>query len=223
MDQEEYLRSLQEDSRHNGADQYLWPRTAMGNMQAEITARVGASDWLDGNLESRPGQIIGKLDNLIYNRLLPEDFTCLDICCGDGLILWQIKRAFPFSKCYGLDLNTGLFETHQMVREMGVKLYRGTIQRLFERGEKPLFDLAIMLNTYRGWGSADLREDEKHLPAAADLFFRYHTRYTILTLADDQSDRLRAEGFWVDQFGKGEDDSIMALIFPCGDLWRAGR
>lgn len=223
-DPEKYLEHLQSKSLENGVkESYLWPRTAIGNLQAEALFRVGVSDWRADDEQSRPAQIIDAFKRLAYNCLLPYDFSVLDICCGDALALWQIKRAFPFSKCYGLDLNAGQIKTHEMVEEQGVKLYRATIQRLFAGTPDVVFDVCIMLNTYRGWEAADLHDDEKWLPNTADAWFRKHAKYTILTVSDDQVNKLKDKGFWVSDIGRGEDDSRMILMFPCGDLWRSER
>lgn len=221
---ETYLKYIEEQSAANGvSEHYLWPRTALGNLQAEAMFRVGVSDWREDDLRSRPAQIIKTLEQLLYNDLLDGDFTCLDICCGDAVVLWQIKRAFPKARCYGLDLNAGQIDTHKMVQEQGVKLFRATIQRLFADTPDVLFDVCMMLNTYRGWKSADLQDSERWIPDTVDEWFRQHARYTILTVSDTQIEQLKSKGFWVSKIGAGEDDSSMVLAFPCGDRWKAER
>ena len=232
------MEALKIAAEQNGTEEhYLWPRTAIGNLQAEAWQRVGVSDWLADDPRSRPSQIILALREMVRNRLIPESFSVIDICCGDALVLWQIKRAFPFSDCYGADINAGSLDTHSMVSGSGVHLYRTTIQRLF----KPLgttwnkrpddwiqFDIAIMLNTYRGWQSADLKDDEAWLPRAADDWFKYRAKFTILTIDDGQRQKLKDNGFWVADIGHGEDNSKMVLLFPCGtgdveNLWSKAR
>ena len=224
IDPETYLRYIEEQSAANGvSEHYLWPRTALSNLQAEAMFRVGVSDWREDDLRSRPAQIIKILEQLLYSDLLNRDFTVLDICCGDAVVLWQIKRAFPKAQCYGLDLNAGQIDTHAMVQEQGVKLFRATIQRLFADTPDVLFDVCMMLNTYRGWESADLQDNERWIPDTADEWFRQHARYTILTVSKSQVEQLKDRGFWVSEIGKGEDDSWMVLVFPCGDRWKAER
>lgn len=220
---ETYLKYIEEQSAANGVSEYLWPRTALGNLQAEAMFRVGVSDWREDDKWSRPAQVIKILERLLYNDLLEENFTFLDICCGDAVVLWQIKRAFPKAKCYGLDLNAGNIPDQRMAVEQGVKLYRATIQRLFADTPDVVFDVCMMLNTYRGWESADLRDDEQWLPDTADEWLRQHARYTILTVSKSQVERLKSKGFWVSETGRGEDNSLMVLAFPCGDRWKAKR
>jgi hypothetical protein len=221
---ESYLAYLEAESAGNGMTEYLWPRTAIGNLQAEATFRVGVSDWREDDERSRPAQIIAALRNLRYNKLLPEDFSVLDICCGDALVLWQIKRAFHHVRCYGVDLNAGKLETHAMVRRAGVFLYRATVQRLFADAPDDItFDVVVMLNTYRGWESADLRDDEAWIPETVDEWLRKHARYMVLTVSDGQAKKLMQKGFWVTDIGTGENGARLVLCFPCGDLWRAER
>jgi len=136
----------------------------------------------------------------------------LDICCGDAIVLWQIKRAFPQAICYGVDLNKGRFDTHVKVQRDVVQLYRVFIQHLFRTHPDTPFDLTLMLNTYRGWESADLREHERYLPELANAWFNRNARYTILTVTDPQIVSLRRLGFTVKKIGKGEDNSKMVCL-----------
>jgi hypothetical protein len=72
-----------------------------------------------------------------------------------------------------------------------------------------------MLNTYRGWGAAQLRNGERWLEDAADVWMKHHTRFSILTISNGQEKTLKEKGFWVTHIGKGEDNSKMVLAFPC--------
>jgi hypothetical protein len=72
-----------------------------------------------------------------------------------------------------------------------------------------------MLNTYRGWGAAQLRNGERWLEDAADVWMKHHTRFSILTISNEQEKTLKEKGFWVTHIGKGEDNSKMVLTFPC--------
>jgi hypothetical protein len=209
----DYLASLERtaaDSNLQG--HYLWPRTPINDIQSKILQRVGASDYEVEVSYSRPALIIKLLRALIKKNLIPSDFSVLDIACGDAIILWQIKRAFPDSYCFGVDCNKGKISTHDMVQQDGVVLYNAFIQHLFQHDVDEPFDVVLMLNTYRGWESADLREDERNLPDLADAWFEKNTRYTILTATLSQIARLRKSGFAVQKMGKGEDNSIMVSL-----------
>jgi len=227
----DYLARLEAEAQENHTRElYLWPRTAIGNLQAEAWQRVGVSDWRADDPKSRPYHVLRVVDDLLYNRLIPERFSFVDICCGDALIPWHVKRRWPMADCCGVDLNKGHLQPHFIVQDQGVRLYRIPIQRLFRDGKDVLFDVAMMLNTYRGWDSADLDEGERWLIDAADEWFRYRARYTIVTATDAQIERLKSEGWWVTEVGHnaGENGSKMILMWPCatGDvegLWQSQR
>ncbi len=206
-----YLENLEQvSSKFDAADYYLWPRTPIGDsIQDRIVQRVGASDYEVTDKRSRPGRIIPYLDTLIKYNLIESGFSLLDIACGDAVILWQIKKRFPEAQCFGIDCNKGRFDTHQKVQQEGVRLFNVFIQHLFMTYPEIPFDVVMMLNTYRGWESADLREHERHLPELADKWFEKNARYIILTATDEQIIHLRRLNFSIQKIGKGEDDSIL--------------
>lgn len=194
-------------------DVYLWPRTPVANIQAEIWARCGYTDWVR---TGRVGNILDTLQEMLVNNLLREDFTYFDICTGDALIPWRVQHQFPFSRCYGMDIRR--YSTYEMVTRHGVELYRIPIQDLFLDHDIGQFDIVSMLNTYRGWGSADLSGPEAWLPGAADDWFKQHARYIIITTHDRQK-QIDA-GFWVKQIGRGESGSDLVIMWPSGaDQW----
>jgi SAM-dependent methyltransferase len=191
-------------------DVLLWPGTPIKQLQDQIIQMQGAGD-LGDVFFARPKQIIDELHRLRLAGQIPHDFSILDICCGDGLVLWKIKKEFPGAYCYGIDINKNVPDTHAMVQNDGVKLYRVSIQRLFVSIPPQIFDVATMLNTYRGWHSAILRGSEQTLPEQADVWLAKNSFHSIVTMNADQivawSDR---EGFSI--IGKGEQDSRMARV-----------
>jgi hypothetical protein len=208
----DYLRRLEQAAQGCvPEDFYLWPRTPLGHdHQSKIVERVGVSDHSVHNSYSRPALIIAALQRV--RNQIPEDFSILDIACGDAIVLWQVKKAFPHSHCYGLDSNKGKFGTHNMVQRDGVELFNAFIQHLFASAPPMPFDVALMLNSYRGWESADLREHERDLPQAADAWFAQNARYTIITATGPQIRQLKQCGFLVTRLGRGEDNSKMVCI-----------
>lgn len=226
MEPRAYLERLQNEAHENHTRElYLWPRTPISNLQAEIWQRCGASDWTK---HGRAGDILRALADLRANHLIPESFSLVDICCGDALIPWHAQRIHPFSQCYGIDLNAGQLDAHDLVQRQGVELFRIPIQRLFRSDAGVLFDVALMFNTYRGWDSADLEEGERWIVGAADDWFRHHAHYTIVTASEAQIERLKDDGWWVVDIGRGEDDSRMILMWPCATgplegLWQNHR
>ncbi len=210
-----YLGGIEEmgvDSEYE--DLYLWPRTPLNpDLQDVIARRVGVDDFEVQDPRSRSAMIVTRLRELIDDPAagMRDDFRLVDVACGDAVVLWQIKKAFPRADCHGVDCNKGVFSTHAQAMAEGVLLHKGYLQHLFVRSppDGHRFDMALMLNTYRGWESADLRESERDLPEQADAWFARNSRFVVVTATRAQITRLRREGWFVAELGKGEDESIM--------------
>lgn len=208
-----YLESLEQLAAGCKSEEfYLWPKSPVENLQLEIEQIVGVNDYYIENRHSRSARIIKQLKVLINNGLIPDEFSVLDICCGDAIVLWQIKKAFPKAFCYGVDFLKGRITTHQTVQDDGVQLYGVFIQHLFRMHPDKPFDLAIMLNTYRDWKAAGLPEHERELPELADTWFAKNARYTILTARWAQVKYLQRLGFRIIRLGRGEERSMMVCI-----------
>ena len=208
VDHKRYLERLEQlAGRGKAEDFYLWPRTPIENIQTKIQERVGVTDYEVGAPISRPAMIIRFVERLSQRGLLPRAFSVLDIACGDGIVLWQIHKAFPESACYGVDCNKGEFPAHSMVERDGVRLYKGYIQHLFKKDSEQPFDIVLMLNTYRDWKAADLRGHEIDLPDLANRWFERNGSYVILTTERQGYEQLKRLGFSIRTLGKGEDRS----------------
>jgi hypothetical protein len=211
-----YLRKIEElgvGSEYESL--YLWPRTPLTPDHQEVIAkRVGADDYAVDDPRSRSAMIIRKLRELTdgADAPLPQDARVVDLACGDAVVLWQVKKALPQLSCFGVDCNKGVFATNASAEEEGVELYSGYLQHVFAEAPPEPFDLTMMLNTYRGWESADLRDSERDLPQLADAWFAEHSRYTIVTATEAQIKRLRRQGWRVEELGKGEDVSTMICL-----------
>ncbi len=191
---------------------YLWPRTPIHDIQSKIKQRVGAGDREVAAPRSRPALILRQIAALQGAGVLPAAFSVLDIACGDALVLLQIKKTHPSAVCFGADFHAGGIDTHAEVSTAGVGLHRTLIQHLFRAPVAPPFDLVLMLNTYRGWESADLKPEDRDLPALADAWLRDHARFAILTVTESQTKHFRDLGFHLQRIGPGEDHSIMVCL-----------
>lgn len=204
------LESLAQTSELN--DLYLWPRTPVGHdHQDKIRERVGVTDYEVGHRKSRPARIIKAIRRLQGQGHFGASFSALDIASGDTIVLWQVQKAFAGSQCYAIDCLKGKFGTHEQVMRDGVLLYNAYLQHLFERDPPRPFDVAIMLNSYRGWDNADLREHERDLPRRADDWLARNARFVILTATRRQVRHLRRIGFRVKDLGRGEDRSRLVV------------
>ncbi len=209
---EQYLEKIENMSKNvNMEDMYLWPNTPIGESdQSIICERCGASDYDYKNKNSRSYKIIKSLKLLIHNGF--NGGGVIDITCGDAIIISEIKKAFPFLDVYGIDCAKEHFIYGKKILTSGVKLYKGYIQHLFASTPKQKFDVAIMLNSYRGWNSAQLKERDKDLPQLADEWFINNSRYTIVTATREQILGLLNKKLNVAIIGKGESDSLMIMF-----------
>ena len=209
----DYLASLERRAADIADDNVLlWPRTPIAGIQAKIEERMGVSDEAVDNPESRPAAILREIARLQERKAIGDKFTVLDVACGDALVLLALKRAYPNASCFGLDLNARRFDAHAEVEAAGVELYRGLIQQLVEEAPPAPFDLVLMLNTYRGWKSADLRSHERTLPRLVDDWLARNARYAIVTATRRQIWRLRLRGAHVRPIGRGEDGTTMVRL-----------
>ena len=193
---------------------YRWPRTPVGNIQAEIWRRCGASDWNMKHPNCRTGAILRTLQDMTENGLLPRPFSVLDLCCGDGVILHHIARQFIPALCFGADLLR--YPAHRDAERAGVAFYHAPLQEIVDSEPPQLVDVCIMLNTFRGWDRADLDSKTEHdLPQKTLHWLKRFCRYVFLTVNREQVEWLKREGWFVFDVGKGEDDSRLVCGFPC--------
>jgi hypothetical protein len=209
----DYLASLERRAEAVADnDALLWPRTPIAGIQEKIRERVGVSDNEVTDAASRPASVLREVARLRASGTIGDDFSALDVACGDALVLLALKQAHPASSCFGIDLHAHEFEAHAAVEQAGVALYRGLIQQLVEQDAPAPFDIVLMLNTYRGWESADLRPHEHTLPRRVDDWLARNARFAIVTATRRQIWRLRLRGVSVRRIGPGEDAATMVSL-----------
>ena len=201
------------------------------DFQSSITKKYGISDY--DITEGRPAPIISQLKVLLERGFIKSDFSVIDICCGDALVLMQIKKAFPESKCYGVDFLAGKINTHREVEEAGVELHRVLLQDLLSESPEEKFDIAIMLNIYRSWtkwlnselyGSAlalidnESSDNADSLQVSTDKWLGSNANYSILTARVDQVLSFPRKGFKFQYLGDGESGSALVCISMNGEL-----
>lgn len=192
---------------------YLWPHTPVGNLQAEIWRRVGASDWNMEHPSCRAASIVDVLQEFTINRLLSRQFTVLDFCCGDGVVLFQIGRAFLDAQCYGIDLLR--YPAHRIAETRGgCALYKVPLQEVVKTEPPRIIDVAIMLNTFRGWDKAALSPEDAYLPQQTLAWMHQYCRYIFVTVTGQQMTWLKRSGWFVWDVGSGEDGSRLVCGFP---------
>lgn len=209
----QYLEQLEKKSlTYNYDDMYLWPRTPIGDdHQSVILKRVGATDNDLQNPCSRTAMIINCINKLIDVGYIKKDFYLLDVCCGDALVIKYIKEKFIDSDCFGIDCNKDKFSTHESITKANVLLFNAYLQQIVSDPPQQQFDIALMLNSYRGWESADLKPKYADLPRQIDEWFIKHAKFTIVTATKVQIKRL-SKIMHLIILGKGEDNSFMICI-----------
>lgn len=130
---------------------------------------------------NRARDIISALEKL----KLPESFRIVDIACGNGKIISEIKQAFPNCEAYGndiLDFDWG----------KDVTFICAPLQEFIKNNKG--FDVIIMLNSYRNWEGKE-KDD-------FDVWLKQNTKYFITSLP------------WtnVETIGKDTWDTDMQLI-----------
>jgi len=200
---------------------YLWPHTPIANIQAEIWQRCGASDWAMDAPGCRARAIVDTLREMLEQRLLPRPFFVLDLCCGDGVVILQIGRHLLDAECYGADLLR--YPTHRLAETRGgCAFYKAPLQAIVAAPAPVPIDVAVMLNTFRGWDRACLPQADCDLPERTLAWLKHNCRYAFLTVRQEQEEELRAGGWFTIHVGRGEDASRLVLAFPCDNsgLWR---
>jgi hypothetical protein len=192
---------------------YLWPNTPVGNIQAEIWRRCGASDYNLKHPRCRTRLILDTLLEMVENSLLPEAFTCIDLFCGTGVVESLIGERLPLARLYGVDVNS--YKEHTAAPP-NVTFHQVGVQNLIVSTPPRVIDVAIMLNTWRGW---DRSGAGLWLPQATEAWLHANCRYVFLTVTPEQFESLKGSGkWWGFYIGQGEDDSGMVGLFPTGPL-----
>ena len=136
-----------------------------------------------------------------------------DILGGDAIVGTKIKEHFPQAEIIVQDCFKGNFSTHKAAVERGVKLYGGYLQHLVEKNLLAgKIDITLMLNTFRGWESADLRAHEQDIPIKTLQWFESNAKFFIVTATLPQIKFLQERGLMIELFGKGEDVSYMICV-----------
>lgn len=188
----------------------LWPNTpiATKEIQEKIKLRYGVEDSIEYQ-NSRPNIIIRKINSLISQNKLNDNFEILDICCGDGIILSEINNQFNNSKCYGFDINKNKFESHFYLKN--VNFFYGFIQELINFDFEKKLEITIMLNTYRNWYAAQVSKKFPNLETDCTNWLIKNSKFIFLTVNNKQLEFFK-NNFRVEILGLGEEDSTFILI-----------
>ena len=126
-----------------------------------------------------------KINQLISENVITEDFTILDVFCGDGLFLYDLKQYFPKCKAYGVDVYKTEWKALDTVTAAGVKMFRIPVQKLVNSTEITP-DLIMMMNSYRafidGRPASELESNSFSIPISIEKINKWvkmHSKYFI--------------------------------------------
>ena len=207
---EHFARLEQASEADRYEDRVLWPNTPVSDLQPQIAKVQGVPDVLSGHSHSRPSLVGLALTSLWTRGELMPNRAILDICCGDAMVIGTLAERWPALRFYGVDALR--FSTYPQFQRRGVAFYKLYLQRLLSQDLPERVDVAIMLNTYRGWHSAQLRPHEADMERQAREWFRRNAKHLILTVRQEQLADFPDYHEW--PIGPGEENSRMVLLSP---------
>ena len=100
--------------------------------------------------------VLDSLSNLLENKKINENFTVVDICCGNAFLLHMIKSRFP--KCFALGIDLFGFQSWDDIvkRHDGIVLTTLDVEDFVKTTPPFQFDIGMSFNTLRGWHKNDI-------------------------------------------------------------------
>ena len=192
-----FLKKLELDSDDvKLEDKVLWKNTPIDTekIQSDIERfYTGVSDFNREDKRSRPFGVLKAIKELVDTNQIPNNFTLLDIACGDAIIIDFIKTHYPKATIVGLDPNKNMFDYHEKAQRNGVILINSYIQNLVEYDIPEKIDVITMFNTCRAWAHSQKREDESNLPSVCDNWVLRNSKFALLTMNSTQINSLKSD------------------------------
>ena len=209
-----WLRSLERTTAQtlrDGQVKTLWPRTLLDSIQTQVNKEYGTTDLKWADPRSRPYKVATFLQGMVAKKLLRSDFTILDLCCGDAMVLNHVARKFPECKAYGTDI--AKFDYHKLLVE-NATVYGVALQDVISFEPPARIDVVMMLNTFRQWEHAGLTKEDAELPEWVEEWLRLYAHRSILTATHRQISSFRNKKWTVTEIGPGEGNSRLICTWP---------
>jgi hypothetical protein len=100
--------------------------------------------------------VISEILHMTENGNLNEDFTVVDICCGNAFLLHMIKNRFPKCTALGIDLHPFNSWGEIASRHDDIALMQVDVEDFVKVSPPFKFDLGFTFNTLRGWTKNNL-------------------------------------------------------------------
>lgn len=192
-------------------EKVLWPGTEISEIQNNMAAKQGATDYSTENPDCRTTLIAKHLLSLILAKKIPIAFTLVDLGCGDAKIIKILKQIFPRANIIGVDIWS--HESHIVAKSFGVKFYYCYMQDIVKHRISPSVDVVLLLNSYRNWEASCVTDEFRFF---LEEWLRENSKHTIVTTLCSQ-DELNCRGFsWVVRIGRGEGRSNMVCMTKRG-------
>lgn len=151
---------------------------------------------------------VSNLDCIVYiyeaiKRLnLPEDFSMIDMACGNGLIIDTLARVFPKMKATIMDARE--YPTWSKMKKSNRKV-KLPIQLFIKKEKHNKYDIVMILDTYRMWKPSDPFKVE------LDGWILKHAKYFLTSGAKWTYPQLPIQGYDLGYGGGNRQDYPLEL------------
>ena len=134
------------DSNSNliSKDNYVWKNTVDRTKTEDIKTQLT-------RLSDRADMLLEILSNLINENKLNDNFTILELFCGNGVVLHTVKSKYP--KCVPIGTDMLKFNMWDVINKEypDVKFIQSDFFDIYNSGVELNIDVMITYNTWRGW------------------------------------------------------------------------
>ncbi len=115
----------------------------------------GSRKYGYGGFKYIPGRLTPVAKKLIKNYNLNNKSKILDVGCGKGYLLYEIKKIIPGAKIVGIDISKYALKNSK--KEIKNYLFKSKAQEKYKYKSK-YFDLVISMGTLHNLGISDLKK-----------------------------------------------------------------
>tara|TARA_X000000950_G_C13781032_1_gene605084 strand:- start:462 stop:1127 length:666 start_codon:yes stop_codon:yes gene_type:complete len=156
MREKKFLQNLHNSTKRNYLERMNDPKR-VHNMK---TAKKFGNQYWDGPRKYGygghryiPGRWLSLAKKLIRTYKLGNDSKVLDLGCGKGYLLYELKKLLPLIKITGLDISSYAIKNSKVEVKNFLKIYDARKKLRFK---KNYFDLAVSLGTFHCFKIKDL-------------------------------------------------------------------
>ena len=129
------------------------------------------------------------INEAIRGLNLSSDFSILDLAGGRGVVLAGLTGLFPKCRATIVDIRNYPHDWYKLKRN--VRCVVSPLQEFIQK-EDQVYDVVMMLNSYRSWRGKGDRVSVKKL---LDLWLAEHAKYFITSGADLEYEKGKISGY----------------------------